>query len=340
MAISLLFGVFLIPLQAEAISFSAITSFIMGEDASASTPPAPTTSANMEVLRADVYPDSPTNNSCYGDIVDELALSPCIDSGTDDTGWSDQITFYTVKTGDNWSWIAENGGINPVSVDTVLLANDKKTTDKPITGEVLLIPPISGLDYEVQKNDTCERIASNHKAIAVDIINYNNLDCKTIHAGDVIFIPNGEKYQANSKLAQKTTTVVKKAQPTKTYPVLGGYFINPVPGYRRSQGLHDKNGVDLAIPTGTPIHASAAGIVTFARNGYNGGFGNLVIIYHPNGVETLYAHMSKLNTTTGSKVEQGQIIGYVGSTGRSTGPHLHFEVHGAKNPGVDGSWAK
>jgi len=96
--------------------------------------------------------------------------------------------------------------------------------------------------------------------------------------------------------------------------------------------------VDLAIKTGTPIRASAAGKVTLARNGYNGGYGNLVVISHPNGTETLYAHQSKIATTTGVQVYQGEVIGYVGSTGRSTGPHLHFEVHGARNPGVDGSW--
>jgi murein DD-endopeptidase MepM/ murein hydrolase activator NlpD len=119
---------------------------------------------------------------------------------------------------------------------------------------------------------------------------------------------------------------------------LAGYFIDPVPGYRLSQGIHDNNAVDLAIGKGTPIHAAAAGTVLLARNGYNGGFGNVVIIDHPNGTETVYAHQSKLATKTGAEVYQGQVIGYVGSTGHSTGPHLHFEVHGAQNPGADGSW--
>ena len=68
------------------------------------------------------------------------------------------------------------------------------------------------------------------------------------------------------------------------------------------------------------------------------GFGNVVIIDHPNGTQTLYAHQSKLATVAGAEVFQGEVIGYVGTTGHSTGPHLHFEVHGAQNPGVDGSW--
>jgi len=66
--------------------------------------------------------------------------------------------------------------------------------------------------------------------------------------------------------------------------------------------------------------------------GWNGAYGNMIILQHPNGTRTLYAHMSRLGVNTGAQVSQGEIIGYVGSTGRSSGPHLHFEVLGAKNP--------
>ncbi|MFA5827200.1 MAG: M23 family metallopeptidase, partial [Candidatus Paceibacterota bacterium] len=117
---------------------------------------------------------------------------------------------------------------------------------------------------------------------------------------------------------------------------VAGYFINPVPAYaRRSQGLHGpgNRGVDLAAPTGTPILASASGTVLLARKGWNGAYGNMIIINHPNGTKTLYAHLSKIATSTGDYVSQGEVIGYVGSTGRSTGPHLHFEVFNARNPG-------
>ncbi|KKS58388.1 MAG: Peptidoglycan-binding LysM [Candidatus Nomurabacteria bacterium GW2011_GWF1_42_40] len=123
---------------------------------------------------------------------------------------------------------------------------------------------------------------------------------------------------------------------------IAGYFINPVPEFKRkSQGLHGPGmrGIDLAAPTGTRILASAPGTVIFARLGYNGGYGNMVTIQHPNGTKTLYAHMSRIATKVGARVERGELIGYVGSTGRSTGPHLHFEVFGARNPGADWSWA-
>ncbi|HEU5114585.1 MAG TPA: M23 family metallopeptidase, partial [Candidatus Paceibacterota bacterium] len=86
-------------------------------------------------------------------------------------------------------------------------------------------------------------------------------------------------------------------------------------------------------PIGTPIHAAASGVVIIARSGgYNGGYGSYVVISHPNGTQTLYAHMSKVIAHQGDAVEQGDLIGLVGSTGKSTGPHVHFEVRGAVNP--------
>ena len=109
--------------------------------------------------------------------------------------------------------------------------------------------------------------------------------------------------------------------------------MRPIVGGRKSQGIHGYNAVDLAAPTGTPIIASASGKVIIARSsGYNGGYGLYVVISHPNGTQTLYAHMSKVNVSVGRFVERGEIIGAVGNTGKSTGPHLHFEVRGARNP--------
>jgi len=117
-------------------------------------------------------------------------------------------------------------------------------------------------------------------------------------------------------------------------PAYVGYYGHPIPsGARRTQGLHGYNGVDLGAPNGTPVVASAAGTVIISRQGgWNGGYGNYVVISHGNGTQTLYAHLSSNTVQTGDSVLQGQMIGYVGSTGRSTGAHLHIEVRGAKNP--------
>lgn len=91
--------------------------------------------------------------------------------------------------------------------------------------------------------------------------------------------------------------------------------------------------MDLAAKTGVAIRAAASGTVIVSRaSGWNSGYGSYVVIDHGNGTQTLYAHMSRNVTVAGSTVTQGDVIGYVGSTGLSTGPHLHFEVRGAKNP--------
>lgn len=251
-----------------------------------------------------------------------------------------ETSVYVVRKGDSISQIAEMFG---VSVNTILWANDMKKGDKLTPDDVLLILPISGLEHTITKGQTIQGIAKLYKADTLDIANYNGITEDTkLAVGDKLIIPDAIKAEENDKpVVNLSASIAKDKKYYQSHPLknLAGYYVNPVPGYRKSQGIHGKNGVDLAIAKGSPIHAAASGRVTLARNGYNGGFGNLVIISHPNGTETLYAHQSKLNTVTGAQVSQGEVIGYVGSTGRSTGPHLHFEVHGARNPGTDASWA-
>lgn len=257
-----------------------------------------------------------------------------------DSPSADQTSVYVIRDGDSISQIADMFG---VSVNTILWANDMKKGDKLVTGDVLFILPISGLEHTVAKGETVKSIAALYKADVNDIIAYNDLSPNTnLTVGDKLMIPDAQKAEESDKpVKDLAASVAKDKQYYVSHPVksLSGYYIDPVPGYRKSQGIHDNNAVDLAVASGTPIHAAASGRVILARTGYNGGFGNLVIISHPNGTETLYAHQSSIATETGAQVSQGQVIGYVGSTGRSTGPHLHFEVHGARNPGADGSWA-
>lgn len=114
--------------------------------------------------------------------------------------------------------------------------------------------------------------------------------------------------------------------------VSSGYYIRPLPAGvgRKSQGRHGRNAVDFAAPKGTPIMAAAAGVVLYS--GWGDGYGRYILIGHDNGTKTLYAHNSKNIVRKGDNVEQGEVIGHVGSTGDSTGPHVHFEIHGAKNP--------
>ena len=242
---------------------------------------------------------------------------------------------YVVASGDTIAKVAQ---LLDVSENTVLAANGMK---KVLTkDDVLFIPSVSGVEHTVTKGQTLQKIASIYKVDVNDIIFCNGITSDTpLAIDDQITIPGGQIEQNSNPAKTAPTTKNTKKAKQYNYPAenIAG-FINPVPGYRLSQGLHDGNAVDLAVPKGTPIHAAAAGRVIFARMGYNGGFGGLVIISHSNGTQTLYAHQSKIATSAGEQVAQDEVIGYVGSTGHSTGPHLHFEVHGAQNPGANDSW--
>ena len=132
-------------------------------------------------------------------------------------------------------------------------------------------------------------------------------------------------------VTEKVTVGTKKVSSGASYITGSGRFIWPVPGYRNCSrwygGSH--KGVDICAAAGTPIYASAGGTVTKAgynRAGAGTGYGNSIIISHGNGYTTLYAHCLSLVVHAGQSVKQGQLIGYVGSTGRSSGNHCHFEI--------------
>jgi len=255
----------------------------------------------------------------------------------------DQVSVYVVKEGDKISQIADMFG---VSESTILAANDMKKGDKLVVGDTLFILPISGLEHTVTKGQTLKGIATFYKVDVSDIALYNGItEDSSLAVGDKLIIPGAEMLDEGGDKPSPNlgASTAKDKNYYASHPIKGlaGYFINPVPTGIKTQGLHDHNeAIDIGAPTGTPIYASASGVVLAARGGFNGGYGNTIIIDLPNGVQTLYGHMSKIATSTGAHVSQGEIIGYVGSTGRSTGPHLHFKVVGAKNPGADWSWKK
>jgi len=288
------------------------------------------------------------NISDSGDcLIPETSHVSVSDPSGDDSS-SDETEVHVVKDGETIAQIADMFG---VSVNTIRWANDLKVGDKLKDGEVLVILPISGVQHTVKKGQTLESIAKLYKADVGDIASFNGItEDSQLSVGDVLVIPDaemsdegGDKPDPNLK-----ANTVKDQNYYASHPSIKnakGYFINPLPSQcyasgscRKTQGLHDHYAVDLGAPKGTPIYAAASGNVLFARTGWNGGYGNLVIIKHPNGTETYYAHQSKIATSAGDQVSQGDVIGYVGSTGHSTGPHLHFEVRGARNPGVDWSW--
>jgi len=243
-----------------------------------------------------------------------------VDLGKSGTG---QISVYIVRTGDTLSEIAEMFG---VSANTIIWANDIRGTSIKV-GQELVILPLSGVRHVVKSGDTLKSVATKYKADLNDVLLYNGLAIgDKIKSGDVIIIPDGV-------ISATQVSSVKNSASPRTYPVYSGYYIRPMIGGRKTQGIHGNNGVDLAAPTGTPILAAADGRVIVSRSGgYNGGYGSYLVISHPNGTQTLYAHLSQNSVFVGQSVAQGQTIGAVGNTGKSTGPHLHFEIRGAKNP--------
>jgi murein DD-endopeptidase MepM/ murein hydrolase activator NlpD len=212
-----------------------------------------------------------------------------------------------------------------VSVNTIKWANAISNTIRE--GDTLVILPVSGVSYTVVKGDTLRSIVRKYKADLDEVITFNNLKGDEVLAvGTKLIIPDGE---APSVVVTKLTAKVLGGGG----PLYEGYYLRPIIGGRKSQGLHGYNAVDIASAIGTPIVASAEGVVIVARSsGWNGGYGKYVVISHPNGTQTLYGHMNTVSVEQGQLIKQGETIGSLGNTGKSTGPHVHFEIRGAKNP--------
>lgn len=271
-----------------------------------------------------------------GDIlVEDGTLVPYGDSNGDEDVVNSrtangEISVYVVREGDTLSQIAE---MFDVSAKTILWAND--ITDPSIIrpGATLVILPITGVRHVVKEDDTISTIAKKYDGNVEDILAYNQLtSADDISVGDTVVIPDGviAAPQSPSRSASPTKTSGGSAIATG-----GGSagFTHPLPGSQKSQGIHGYNGVDLAAPVGTSVLAAAAGEVIVSKSsGWNGGYGQYIVVKHPNGTQTLYAHLSYNSVGIGQFVAAGQVIGSVGSTGRSTGAHLHFEVRGARNP--------
>lgn len=237
------------------------------------------------------------------------------------------ISIYKVQDGDSVASIAKMYG---VSVQTVLWANDLQRTSLLKPGQELVILPVSGIKHTVKSGENLQTIAKKYKADLDEILDYNEISASTTLAiGTELIIPDAEPtYEVKSG----TRTVASTKVWGTTGPSYPGYYIRPTRGVK-SQALHGHNGVDIANTVGTPIYAAAEGrVILVLGNGWNGGYGSYIVINHPNGTQTLYAHLSKTNVLVGDYVSQGQIIAKMGNTGKSTGSHLHFEVRGAKNP--------
>ncbi len=230
------------------------------------------------------------------------------------------VLIYTIQKGDTLSTIAADFGI---SHNSITWANEIKTSHlKP--GQELIILPISGVKHTIAVGDTLESIAEYYSADPQRITEFNNLKNGTLKPGETLIIPDGKMPQAQRALAQ--TKAIASTLPS--YP---NYYSIPTTGINWGI-LHTNNAVDIANRCGTTIVASAEGLITNVSFGWNSGYGNYVEIQHPNGTETLYAHLNQADVKEGEYISGGDVIGLMGDSGYSTGCHLHFEVHGARNP--------
>lgn len=319
----IILALFLAPLRAEAGMLSFFSNLFSSEKVEAEE--VDPNSQNIPLLQAVNSPNQgATTTKDELVIVDGTSLVyeeqplPDIKNAS-----SDQISIYVVHSGDTLPAIAKMFG---VTTNTIKWANDLKSNTIAV-GQTLVILPISGIQHTVKSGDTLQSIAKLYKGDLDEIVQYNNLTANTkLAIGDSVFIPDGELVTVVSKAgtSKKTTT---------GSPSYNGYYMRPIIGGVKTQGVHGHNGVDLASSYGAKILASADGQVIIARgSGYNGGYGLYVVIKHSNGTQTLYGHLSSVLVQAGDVVTQGQVIGKMGSTGKSTGVHLHFEIRGARNP--------
>ena len=318
------------PTDTHAGVFSFVNKLIGGEEADASSIGGATSQPNsqtMPILQAALN-TNPVASANALSIVDDSALETSHGpSGTANEIAqkvnADSISIYVVRSGDTLSAIAKMFG---VSANTILWANDLDGPKDLHPGDELIILPISGVKHTIAKGDTLKSIAAKYHGDVADIIAFNDLpDNYQLKVGVEIIIPDGETMGAAPALSGG-----KPSGGSASYGYLSGYFIRPASGVK-SQGLHGKyrSGVDIAAPHGTPVYAAAEGTVIISKSsGWNGGYGSYIVIQHPNGIQTLYGHLSQTLVSSGDRVSQGALIGRMGATGKSTGSHLHFELWG------------
>jgi len=232
----------------------------------------------------------------------------------------DPIT-YTVRSGDNVSTIADHFG---VSVNTILW-NNGNLEDNPdflSLGDELIILPVSGVYHTVVKGDTLESIAKKYKVEVSAITAYEGnylVEPYTITVGQKLIVPGGYRpYQTRHVVAWSGTVPSNAKKGTGTF----GW---PVSGYITQRYSEAHPAADIGVVIGTPVKAADSGYVALVGRS-DTGYGLHVLIDHGNGFQTLYAHLSVIYVEVGQSVTKGQAIGASGNTGKSTGPHLHFEI--------------
>ncbi len=237
-----------------------------------------------------------------------------------------EIVSYTVKPGDSVSTIAEKFGIR---VSTILWENNLNAYSIIRPGDKLRILPVDGITHKVRRGENLSKIAKKYNIEEGKIIEQNKLtDSSKLAVGQKLIIPNGKKTsyaRSKPKRYSGINAIKDLVRYSSAKPAAGNKMIWPTVRHRITQYFSWRhNGLDIADKTGTPIYAADAGVVE--RAGWGRGYGLHVVINHGGGKKTRYAHSSKLYVKKGQRVSKGEVIAAIGSTGWSTGPHVHFEV--------------
>ncbi len=225
-----------------------------------------------------------------------------------------EVGEYVVQSGDTLSEIAAQFDLE---MDTLISFNQIEDVRRMQAGATYRIPNRDGLLYTVKTGDSVSSIANAHGSTINAILDANDLASQEIYEGQVLFVPGAELNETERLLILGELF----AWPTQGRFTSGfGMRADPFTGLPR---FH--NGIDLANNVGTAIRAAAAGRVVHIESQI-GNYGRFVIVRHPDGFQTLYAHLDEFSVRTGEYVSRGEALGTMGNTGRSTGPHLHFSV--------------
>lgn len=233
------------------------------------------------------------------------------------------VIIYTVQGGDTVQGIAATFGLQP---ETIMWSNPaiEDLPDLLRIGQEVVILPIDGVYHEVQDGDTLQSIAEKYKTDIDAIIGAAN-EWNGLQPPNYNITPEMHLIVAGGTKPYVPKLVTAYSGPIPTGARGTGRFQWPVLGRITQDYWYGHRALDIAAPLGTPVYAADGGFVTFA--GWTDvGYGYLLRVDHGNGYATWYGHLSGFNVVLGETVQRGDLIGYVGSTGHSTGPHLHFEI--------------
>jgi len=237
----------------------------------------------------------------------------------------DKVIKYTIKEGDTVSSIAKKFGI---SEDTIRWQNNLRSKNAIKEGQVLEILPVTGVSHKVQKGDTVYSIAKKYDSSPQAIVDFPfntfaNDETFALAIGQVVIVPDGIK---SATVLWSPTARVRQITPDAGTVAASGSFVWPASGSITQRFSWYHRAIDIANRAAPNILAADSGRVVVAGWPDAYGYGNRVVIDHGNGYRTLYAHVSRIYVKVGQTVRRGDAIGKMGSTGRSTGIHLHFEV--------------